>query len=248
MPLLPSIIVQSGHGLHAYWLFKETWLFESDEERTRAASLAKRWHGKVCSIAAKHQWAIENLGDLTRVLRLPGTFNHNGSSGPIHVQIVESHDQRRYTVEDFEPFLPPEEDNQPPACVIGELILKPDANPPAEKLLELASASPSFWNTWNRNRSDLADPSQSGCDLSMATIAALSGWNDQEIADLIVAARRKHNENPQKALRDHYIRRTIEKAKQAAAAAEHEPVDLSGLLGKFSIVEPEPADKRVTKR
>ena len=64
MPLPPSIIVASGHGLHAYWLLHESLIFENDDDRDRAASLAKRWHGKVCSIAAKQGWGLENLGDL----------------------------------------------------------------------------------------------------------------------------------------------------------------------------------------
>ncbi len=39
MPLPPSIIVASGHGLHAYWLLHEPWLFENDDDRHRAASV-----------------------------------------------------------------------------------------------------------------------------------------------------------------------------------------------------------------
>jgi len=90
MPFAPSIIVDSGYGLHAYWLLHEPWVFASDTERQDAASLAKRWHEKICTIAAKRGWALENLGDLTRVLRLPGTLNHNGRN-PVAVQIIESY-------------------------------------------------------------------------------------------------------------------------------------------------------------
>lgn len=42
LPLSPSAIVASGHGLHAYWLLHEPWLFECDAERQAAAMLAKR--------------------------------------------------------------------------------------------------------------------------------------------------------------------------------------------------------------
>ena len=43
LPLAPSVLVDSGHGLHAYWLFKEPWVFEADDERIEAAKRAKGW-------------------------------------------------------------------------------------------------------------------------------------------------------------------------------------------------------------
>ena len=224
MPLPPSILVDSGHGLHSYWALKEFWTFDDEADRKAAQSLARRWHGLVCNLAATKGWALENLGDLTRVLRLPGTLNHNGGGEPATVRVIDIQPERRYVVEDFEKFLFPDdasvlpagETSVSPALPVESLVLRPAAEPPAEKLLDLASQSPAFWNTWNKKRTDLADPSQSGCDLSIATIAALSGWSDQEIANLIIAVRRKHNENPQKALRESYIRRTIGRARQAA--------------------------------
>ena len=30
LPLAPSVLVDSGHGLHAYWLFKEPWVFDAE--------------------------------------------------------------------------------------------------------------------------------------------------------------------------------------------------------------------------
>ena len=36
MPVQPSIIVHSGHGFHAWWLFKEPWRFDSEKERVEA--------------------------------------------------------------------------------------------------------------------------------------------------------------------------------------------------------------------
>ena len=29
LPLAPSVVVDSGHGAHAYWLLKEPWVFDS---------------------------------------------------------------------------------------------------------------------------------------------------------------------------------------------------------------------------
>lgn len=48
LPMQPSLIVDSGHGRHLYWLLQLPWIFTDADERNRAASLAKAWHGLVC--------------------------------------------------------------------------------------------------------------------------------------------------------------------------------------------------------
>jgi hypothetical protein len=103
LPFAPTLLVHSGYGLHAYWLFKEPWVFESEEERNLAARTAKGWHGLVCSSAEALGWEMENLGDLARVLRLPGTFNHKGKPA-VEVRVLEHHPERRYNPGDFEPY------------------------------------------------------------------------------------------------------------------------------------------------
>jgi len=233
MPLAPSIIVHSGHGLHGYWLLKEPWVFEDQAQREQAASLARRWHGVVCDLATRHGWTLENLGDLTRVLRLPGTLNHHGDGEPVPVELTHCEPTRRYDVEDFEPYLPPiPQRKDPPEPAIEPLLLRADAEPPADRLVTLTEQSPAFRATWKRQRDDLGDSSQSGYDLSLATIAALSGWSDQQIANLIIAHRRHGGANPDKALRDGYVRQTIGKARRTVNdnQATGEMPDISALL------------------
>ncbi len=234
MPLSPSAIVHSGHGLHAYWLLHDPWLFADDAQRQQAATLAKGWHGLVCRKAAARGWALENLGDLTRVLRLPGTLNHNGTHTPVEVRILEFEPSRRYAPDDFEPYLPIEP--EPATESVGELVISPGAEPPLEKFAEAVRSSPLFWQTWNRQRTDLADSSASGYDLSLATLAVLQGWSEQEVANLLIAFRRKHGEKPEKALRLDYLRRTIAKARHAGSNGE--PVDLSGIIGSSNAPPP----------
>ena len=43
IPLKPSLIVHSGHGLQAWWLFKELWVFENETEREEAQELSRRF-------------------------------------------------------------------------------------------------------------------------------------------------------------------------------------------------------------
>ena len=59
-----------------YWLFKEVWIFNTEEDRVAAAKLCKRMSATLRSVASKYGYDVDSVGDLTRVLRLPGTLNH----------------------------------------------------------------------------------------------------------------------------------------------------------------------------
>jgi hypothetical protein len=227
LPLAPSVLVDSGHGLHAYWLFKEPWVFETPDERIEAAKTARGWVQTVRSVARDLGWEIDSVGDLARVLRLPGTVNRKGDM-PVEVRVLESSD-RRYNPDDFDPFAADEVPAETDEVQVGALALRPDAEPPADKFAPLYQACPAFAQAWNRQRPDLADQSQSSYDLSLADIAALNGWSDQEIANLLIAARRRHGQKPEKALRADYVTKTIASARRAAEERNGEGVDLSGL-------------------
>lgn len=157
LPVEPTLLVHSGYGLHAYWLFKEPWIF-GDEERAKASQLAKGWHGLLKQHAASLGWRLENLGDLFRLLRLPGGFHRKGDQ-PREVRVIEEHPQRRYNPGDFEDFAEVDDAVQV-SC--GNLVLRSDAEPPPEKFAELWATSPAFQQAWTGERPDLADQSQSG--------------------------------------------------------------------------------------
>lgn len=239
LPLAPSVVVDSGHGAHAYWLLKEPWVFEDETDRRRAARLAHAWHGLVCRLAETKGWKLENLGGLARVLRLPGTVNHKLASQPVEVRILRSDPGLRYNPSDFEQFVSAEDDRAQAegVAVATDLVLRADAEPPVRRMIEAAAVSTKFVETWSRKRTDLTDQSQSSYDLSLATIAAMLGWTDQEMADLIIAARREHNEKPEKALRRDYITRTLARARQAAAdmPVESADVDISAITSQAAV-------------
>jgi hypothetical protein len=81
LPVPPSLVVDSGFGIHGYWPLDEANLFGDAEARKEAARVAKGWHGLVCDAARAHGWALQNLGDLPRVLRTPGTLNNKQGAG-----------------------------------------------------------------------------------------------------------------------------------------------------------------------
>jgi len=233
LPLAPSVVVDSGHGVHPYWLLKEPWVFENEADRRRAATFSHSWHGLVCRMAERRGWKLENLGGLARVLRVPGTVNHKLPDQPAPVRILRYDATLRYNLDDFEPFVAAEDElaETTGPTSVGNLVLRPDAAPPAGRMIDASAVSWKFVETWQRKRADFSDQSQSAYDLSLATIAAALGWADQEIANLIIAARREHNEKPEKALRPDYMLRTLARAREAASAmpAESGDVDISSI-------------------
>jgi hypothetical protein len=76
LPAPPSLVVHSGGGLYGYWLFKEPYTIDTDDERDTCAHLAKQFAYTLTTWGKDRGWTLDALGDLARVLRPPGTINH----------------------------------------------------------------------------------------------------------------------------------------------------------------------------
>ncbi|MBN2319729.1 MAG: hypothetical protein JXR49_11655, partial [Acidobacteria bacterium] len=103
LPLKPTLIVFSGGGIQAYWLFKKLWVFGSAEERDRAAKLSKRFQATLLAGASKRGWKIDNTADLARVLRVPGMYNRK--NGQVAVEIIDYQPDSRHDPGEFEPWI-----------------------------------------------------------------------------------------------------------------------------------------------
>lgn len=257
--LAPSCIVASGHGLQCWWLLPEPWMFETPGERLQAATLVRAWDLSLRKRATKLGATLDAVGDLPRLMRLPDTVNHKPPAEPVDVKVLEIND-RRYSVDDFEQRLidgcwaEAERElagrGRATRAADGDLVLNPGAEPPFEKLFILAENEPRVWQTWNRTRRDAKGWSASEYDLALARFAALAGWSRQEIANILIASRRKHGDDLK--LRQDYYALTIDKALsdqaerevigEAVAIAEElrahgppeAPADQSAILQKVS--------------
>lgn len=87
MPEPPTVVVSSGYGLQAWWVFPSPFLFSGPEERAEGAKMAAGWVTLANKKASKHGWRLDPVGDLARVLRIPGTWNRKGLA-PRPVQVV----------------------------------------------------------------------------------------------------------------------------------------------------------------
>ncbi len=132
---LPSILVDSGHGLHGYWLFKEIWDISEPEERMRAADLLHRFQQYFYNRGLKYNWKFDKTADLCRILRIPGTTNYKFE--PVPVKIIHS-SSIRYNPDDFDSVLPESTDKEfTKTCV--KLFEQRPGDGPATELLNKCS-------------------------------------------------------------------------------------------------------------
>ena len=215
LPFAPTILVHSGHGLQAWWLFSSLWMFQSEEERYQAQALARWWHGELAALFHEKGWTLDTTHDLARVMRLPGTYNNKAERVPVAVLSSDGPRVSRQELLDLVPMT--EEKVVEQICrPVGELTLNPDAESPALKFLAPFQNDSKFKRSWERRRPDFSDQTASSYDLSLASIAA-AGWTDQEIADLIVASRKTNGDDLK--LREDYFRRTIARAREPVTEA-----------------------------
>ena len=93
LPWRCSLIIDTGGGLHAYWLFEAFMAFETDAQRDEFANLLRRFHHTIHSSMVEHEWHLDNTADLARLLRPAGTLNHK-SEPPKQVKIIYQADDR----------------------------------------------------------------------------------------------------------------------------------------------------------
>jgi hypothetical protein len=212
--LLPSLLVWTGGGYHAWWLLRELWWFADPVDHAAAAALLKRWQRYLQQQAKALGVAIDSTFDTARLLRIPGSINHRYGS----VVRIERATGRRYNPGDFDEFVAgiPADAAELEPLVSNGLRLDAHAKPPEPQFSILYARNPRFALSWDRERTDLVDQSASAYDLSLANFAVRDGWSDQEVVDLLIASRKRHGDDLKLRL-DYYIR-TLQRARTSAAA------------------------------
>ena len=221
LPFEPSILVSSGHGLQPWWVFTPPWSFSSSEERDQARTLVQWWHHMVQVTFAKHSWTVDSTFDLSRLLRLPGTWNYK--EAPQKVEVIRD-TGKRYVREDLLQLIPADFKPTP----IGshrrrrrkggaensaqEFTLHADAEPPPLLLETLLESDPRFRMTWDYARADFKDQSPSAYEMSLASTAIRIGLTDQAVIDMLISFRRRHDLASK--LRKDYFTLTLAKAKE----------------------------------
>ncbi|HYD86232.1 MAG TPA: primase-helicase family protein [Vitreimonas sp.] len=97
--LPPTIIVETGRGLHAYWILEEPVGIDSAQTRADMVDVAAAFGSAFRTFALEtFDWKFDSTSDLPRLGRLPGTFNVKGET-PLPVRWRTDPDSRRYPLQ-----------------------------------------------------------------------------------------------------------------------------------------------------
>ncbi len=93
-PFPPTIIVETGNGLHCYWRLKES-VEVKDNPLEQYLKAITEYLGADLACA-----------ELARVMRLPGTFNHKDPNNLKQITVLTLAPQHQYNLSDFDQLLP----------------------------------------------------------------------------------------------------------------------------------------------
>ena len=94
LPFPVSLIVDSGYGGHGYCIYDEP-IAITDANRKVVAERNKKFISAIRSRAGKFNKAVDGVGDLPRVLRVPGTYNYKlGADNAPLCRLVDVSDVR----------------------------------------------------------------------------------------------------------------------------------------------------------
>lgn len=221
----PTMLVATGGGYHAYWLFHEPLLLSSPADRAAAEKLLKDWQTLLRRRAQVHGWTLDYTHDLPRVLRVAGTANHKDPvAGPRAVTITKEGgprydpDELREILDDSD--FADRETGVHHADAIGDgwkaigIRVTANAAVDADLVEQLCQIDPRFRATWNHDRPDIVGPDGafSEYDLAIANFGVAAGLDHQTIVDMMVEHRRRHGGKPK--LRPDYYQRTLGRAMQ----------------------------------
>lgn len=96
-PLKPTAVIDSGGGIQAWWLFPAP-LPAAD-----VAEILPAWTFTWQEFGRHRGWHVDNVFDLARVMRIPGTFNHK-TDPPKPVKLVHLAPARRYNLDDLDGY------------------------------------------------------------------------------------------------------------------------------------------------
>jgi RecA-family ATPase len=82
----PSMVMHSGGGLQAFWLFDEPWIFEPGDH-AKAKKASQEWHNLIEQKGQQLGFHVDKVANLDRILRVPGSFNHKaGTIRPVVIR------------------------------------------------------------------------------------------------------------------------------------------------------------------
>lgn len=96
----PTCVINTGGGIHAYWLFDEPFIIKNEQDRILIRDTMRNFEAAFQSLyLAKYGYKADTVCELGRVLRLPGTINRK--YGCLNQYIKRIEDGDRFTLSDI---------------------------------------------------------------------------------------------------------------------------------------------------
>ena len=221
----PTIILHSGGGFHCYWVLSNP-LKVSDVGVKVLESINKALIKKLGGDPGTH--------DISRVLRVPGTFNFKVPDNPRPVSLIVNN-HKKYSLKDFEQFISVETPadkpkqvnnvvNQQSQTIIPSIsAIDIDALPISEKIKNLI-----------KHGNDGSYLTRSEADMAVITVLVNKGMGEADIKQIFLSNGIGDKYRSHKAP-DQYLKHTIEKAKKMSDLTEEEminPLFIAGALSK----------------
>jgi len=218
----PTIIIHSGGGFHCYWVLSNP-VKVTDVGINVLESINKALSDKLGGDAGTH--------DVSRVLRVPGTFNFKILENARPVTLI-SNTHRKYNFNDFEQFISTEmslgrtkqiSKVKPDTNVLSGPALHIDALPISEKIRNLI-----------KQGNDGSYASRSEADMAVILSLVSKGLSENEIRSIFemypIGEKYRSHSAP-----NDYLRHNIEKAKEMSNLTEEEmqnPLFISDAISK----------------
>jgi len=221
----PTIVIHSGGGFHCYWVLSNP-VKVSDIGINILESINKALSQKLGGDSGTH--------DISRVLRIPGTFNFKVSDNPRPVSMIDNN-HRKYNYKDFEQFISVEVPadklkqtnnaaNQQSQTIVPSIsVIDIDALPVSKKIKNLI-----------KHGNDGSYISRSEADMAVITVLVNKGMGESDIKQIFLSNGIGNKYRSHKAP-DQYLKYTIEKARKSSDLTEEEminPLFISGAISK----------------
>ena len=197
----PTLLVHSGWGVHAYWVFEEPWVLGTEHERTAAKTFLRDWQ---YALRQRAEFDLDATHDLARLMRLPGTVNAKLPGRPQRCRVLTD-DGPRHDLGGLQELVrgsagPAMSGSSAPVATIEF---------PERKWRALMEWDDGFRRLWDYHElPQYRPPSESERDMRLCVRAAYEvGANEAELAALI-RGRRKDA----KGRREDYLARTARAA------------------------------------
>jgi hypothetical protein len=198
--LQPSIVIDSGHGYHCYWLLREAFEVPTMEACAEIEAVMK---GLAAHLGGDH------TSDIGRVLRMPGFLNMKEVTQPVPCAIQKFEPELQFNLSDFDDYALAIDTTGDRASVhLGQFSRTLSERLEAKRDVLLTN-DPDATATWEGKRPDLKDQSRSAYTMSMANILVQAGWSDEDIATALACMPSGRRAQATK----QWIERTIAKAR-----------------------------------